>query len=58
MRFGLIGAGLIGRLRAQAIAKIPGATVTAVTDVAEPAARELAGKYGARVATTPPLPKV
>lgn len=52
MRFGLIGAGLIGRLRAQAIAKIPGASLAAVTDVAEPVARELAGKYGARVAPT------
>lgn len=52
MRFGLIGAGLIGRLRAQAMAKIPGASLAAVTDVAEPAARELAGKYGARFAST------
>ncbi len=52
MRFGLIGAGLIGCLRAQAISKIPGATVAAVTDVAEPAARALAGKYGARATAT------
>lgn len=52
MRFGLIGAGCIGRLRAQAIAKIPGAKLTAVNDVAEAAARDLASKHGARVATS------
>ncbi len=52
MRFGLIGAGLIGRLRAQAIAKIPGARLTAVTDVNEAGARELATKHGARAVPT------
>ena len=52
MRFGVIGAGLIGRLRAQAIAKIPGARLTAVTDVNEAGARDFAATHGARVVLT------
>ena len=33
MQFGLIGAGCIGQLRAQALAKIPGAKLVAVTEI-------------------------
>ncbi len=50
MRFGLIGAGCIGNLRARALAKISGAKLVAVTDITAAAAAAIAGPAGARVA--------
>lgn len=49
MRFGLLGAGCIGQLRAQALAQLPGATLGAVADVNPAAAARLAAPAGARV---------
>ncbi len=49
MRFGLIGTGCIGQLRAKALAKIPGAKLVALTDVNQAAAAQLAASTGARV---------
>jgi predicted dehydrogenase len=48
MRFGLVGAGCIGQLRAKAIRKLSGAALVAVTDVNGPAAAQLASACGAR----------
>lgn len=42
MRFGILGAGLIGKKRAEAIARITGASVTAIADREEGRARSLA----------------
>ncbi len=39
MRFGLIGAGAIGAVRASALARMEGSSLTAVTDLNEPQAR-------------------
>ena len=51
MRFGLVGTGCIGQLRAKALAKIPGAKLVAITDVNQAAAATLAAATGARVVT-------
>src|SRR5438094_8054194 len=48
MQFGLIGAGCIGGLRAQALAKVPGAKLVAVADVDQERAARVKGA-GARV---------
>ena len=49
MQFGLIGAGCIGGLRAQALAKVPGAKLIAVTDVDQQRATRVAAPTRARV---------
>jgi myo-inositol 2-dehydrogenase / D-chiro-inositol 1-dehydrogenase len=47
LRFGLFGAGRIGRVHAAALAAHPRITLAAVHDPVEAAAREVAGYYGA-----------
>ncbi len=49
MHFGLIGAGCIGRLRAEALRKIPDARLAAVTEIDQARAAELAAPAQARV---------
>ena len=49
MQFGLIGAGCIGGLRAQALAKVPGAKLIAVTDVDQQRAARVAAPTRVRV---------
>ncbi len=44
--FGIVGAGVIGALHAEAIGLVPGARLAAVTDVVPESAKELAGRYG------------
>ena len=44
--FGIIGAGVIGAVHAEAIGMVPGARLVAVTDVVPERAKELAGRYG------------
>lgn len=46
---GLLGAGRIGQVHAQSIAAHRGSRLAAVSDVYEPAARELAEKFGAEM---------
>jgi UDP-N-acetyl-2-amino-2-deoxyglucuronate dehydrogenase len=46
-KVGIVGAGVIGRVHADALAGVDNATLVAVADVREDAGRELAGKYGA-----------
>jgi predicted dehydrogenase len=49
MQFGLIGAGCIGQLRAQALQKIPGAKLFAVTEIDSQRAARVAARAQARV---------
>src|SRR5712691_1515246 len=49
MQFGLIGAGCIGQLRAQALAKMPGTKLVAVADVDQERAARVTGAARARV---------
>jgi len=49
LRIGLVGAGMIGRLRARALEKIPGVRLVAVADQDEARARGLAGDRDVRV---------
>ena len=49
VRFGLLGAGRIGKVHAAAIASNPKARLVAVADALEPAARALAQAWGAEV---------
>ncbi|MDO4259747.1 MAG: inositol 2-dehydrogenase [Actinomycetaceae bacterium] len=51
LRFGLIGAGRIGKVHARSISAHPGATLSLVTDLNEAAAAALAQSYGARHTT-------
>jgi UDP-N-acetyl-2-amino-2-deoxyglucuronate dehydrogenase len=44
--FGIVGAGVIGALHAEAIGLVPGARLVAVTDVVPESAKELAGRHG------------
>jgi len=44
--FGIVGAGVIGALHAEAIGLVPRARLAAVTDVVPESAKELAGRYG------------
>jgi len=44
--FGIVGAGVIGALHAEAIGLVPGARLVAITDVVPASAKELAGRYG------------
>jgi myo-inositol 2-dehydrogenase/D-chiro-inositol 1-dehydrogenase len=48
-RFGLLGAGRIGKVHARAITSNAEAQLVAVADAAEAAAKELAGKYGCAI---------
>jgi myo-inositol 2-dehydrogenase / D-chiro-inositol 1-dehydrogenase len=48
LRFGLFGAGRIGRVHAASLAAHPRAELATVYDPIEPAAREVAGRYGAK----------
>ncbi|WP_435135263.1 Gfo/Idh/MocA family protein [Actinacidiphila sp. bgisy144] len=50
-RLGLIGAGAVGALHAEAAAGIPGVRVTAVCDIVPEAARRVAGPHAAAVFT-------
>jgi predicted dehydrogenase len=52
MRFGLIGAGKIGQLRARTIREHPDTTLVAVLDVNEASAAAAAGSTGARVCSS------
>lgn len=52
LRFALFGAGRIGRMHADNLARHTGAELACVYDVAEAAARQVADKHGARVADT------
>jgi len=47
VRFGLLGAGRIGKVHAKAVASNPKARLVAVADAMESAARDLAATYGA-----------
>jgi predicted dehydrogenase len=49
MQFGLIGAGCIGQLRAQALAKVPGAKLVAVAEIDQQRAARVAAPSRARV---------
>jgi myo-inositol 2-dehydrogenase / D-chiro-inositol 1-dehydrogenase len=51
LRFGLFGAGRIGRVHAASVAMHPRAELAVVYDPAEAAAREVAGQYGAAPTT-------
>jgi len=50
LRFGVFGAGRIGRVHAATVAAHPGAELVAIHDPMREAAEQLAGSYGARVA--------
>jgi len=49
LRFGLLGAGRIGKVHARALSADPGARLVAVADAIEDAAADLAEKYGSSV---------
>ena len=49
VRFGLLGAGRIGKVHAKAVSSNPKATLVAVADAVDKAATELAGQYGCAV---------
>ena len=49
MRFGLIGTGCIGQLRAEALAKVTGTKLVAVTDIDRQRAAQVATSAKARV---------
>lgn len=49
VRFGLLGAGRIGKVHAKAVTSNPKARLVAVADAFEKAASDLAGQYGAKV---------
>lgn len=49
VRFGLLGAGRIGKVHAKAVTSNPKARLVAVADAFEKAATDLAGQYGAQV---------
>lgn len=51
IRFGLLGAGRIGKVHARAVGANPRAKLVAVADALETVAREVAGPYGADVRT-------
>jgi myo-inositol 2-dehydrogenase / D-chiro-inositol 1-dehydrogenase len=51
IRFGLLGAGRIGKVHARAVGANPQAKLVAVVDALETVARDLAGIYGADVRT-------
>ena len=49
LRFGLLGAGRIGKVHAKAISASPGAELVAVADAMAPAAQAIAAQYGCDV---------
>ena len=49
LRFGLLGAGRIGKVHAKAISAAAGATLVAVADAMAPAAKAIADQYGCEV---------
>jgi myo-inositol 2-dehydrogenase / D-chiro-inositol 1-dehydrogenase len=49
VRFGLLGAGRIGKVHARAVTADPGAALVAVADAMEPAAQVIADQYGCDV---------
>jgi myo-inositol 2-dehydrogenase/D-chiro-inositol 1-dehydrogenase len=51
VRFGLLGAGRIGKVHARAVASNPDAKLVAVADAFEKAAKDIASAYGADVRT-------
>jgi len=51
VRFGLLGAGRIGKVHAKAVASNPDAKLVAVADAFDKAAQDLAAAYGAEVRT-------
>ena len=51
IRFGLIGAGRIGKVHAKTIASNPKAQLAYIADAMPKAASDLAGLYGAKVAS-------
>jgi myo-inositol 2-dehydrogenase/D-chiro-inositol 1-dehydrogenase len=51
VRFGLLGAGRIGKVHARAIAANPDATLVAVADPLDQAAREISGRHGCHIRT-------
>ncbi len=51
LRFGVLGAGRIGQVHADAIAKVPGAVLAAVSDPVAAAAGAVRDKYGCDVAS-------
>jgi myo-inositol 2-dehydrogenase/D-chiro-inositol 1-dehydrogenase len=57
VRFGLLGAGRIGKVHAKAIAANPVAKLAAVADAVEKAASDLASAYGAQVCTIDAIEK-
>ena len=52
VRFGLLGAGRIGKVHAKAISSNPDATLVAVADAFEQAAQDIASRYGCDIRTT------
>lgn len=57
IRFGLLGAGRIGKVHAATIAANPKAHLAYVADALPKAAEELAGKYGAKIASVDEIMK-
>ncbi|MBS3647425.1 inositol 2-dehydrogenase [Pseudaminobacter sp. 19-2017] len=57
VRFGLLGAGRIGKVHARAIASNPSARIVAVADAIEQAATDLAANYGCEVRTIDQIEK-
>lgn len=57
VRFGMLGAGRIGKVHARAVASNPDATLVAVADALPKAAKELAAAYGADVRTIDEIAK-
>jgi myo-inositol 2-dehydrogenase / D-chiro-inositol 1-dehydrogenase len=51
IRFGLLGAGRIGKVHAKAVTGNPAATLVAVSDALPPAAQAIADQYGCEVRT-------
>jgi myo-inositol 2-dehydrogenase / D-chiro-inositol 1-dehydrogenase len=57
IRFGVIGAGRIGKVHSATIAANPKAKLAFIADAVPKAAEDLAGKYGAKVATVDDIMK-
>lgn len=49
VKFGLLGAGRIGRVHARAVTSNPDAQLVAAADAVEAAARDIAGRYGCEI---------
>src|SRR5690606_31660093 len=57
VKFGLLGAGRIGKVHAKAITSNPDATLVSVADAVEAAARDIAAKYGCDIRTIDAIEK-